>query len=1484
MRKITLLSVLCVLLATVACSRVSEELDYVNGIGVSTINAKIGKADSRTSAVTNADGSIQMLWSAGDEIMVTDLSASAPFKLKSGSKTANGTFIGSIISKSKQMYAVYPANAATIDGATAKVTLPNIQVYTTNSDVDVNGRNIMIGESEDASEFGFSTVATIARFLITVGADEYISSVTMRVEDGYLSGLGTIDLEKRELGPLNKRNVTLNYAEPAKGVSNDGWALIAPLDFTALEGKVYYDIVTNKGKYTFCRKPTKTFKPGCIYNFPLSIETFEKVDSASALDNGKYMFTADAAAVSVRMVRATDTTISIAWSCNGFPADYSVDAADDYELYLYDERNQLLLAWQPNDDLCVTNNALFPYSASNPTCPPRWVFSGLTPNTTYKVKVKNITKSKTSDMLVVSTPPTDCSEIVGMAQQDGDVLVYQNFGKLVWKGDLTTQAAGYVAYDYSKVTDIAAATAWGDFRSASQTSYKYTKRDREQNLFTTYKLNSLLKSLGLEGWAYWRNSADDGTSATSSTVLSRPGYVKISATAVRAGIATPELIQLLGKATVRVSFKAAAYGTTGADDYRNVAVMALDNCVVNNNDAEYHHRRITSSTQLAKQSLEIENDLDWHTYTVELSGVTPTSRIVVCADAANVSSKNNRFHLDDIKVEFVKYDGDVNSNIPEVKQVAATPYAVTIEWNEMEQATRKYTVSLYKDSSCTDLYQSYTLTYATTGYVASWPTRFTFPYLDASRTYYATVTDLAGNVSRPLAVRTNDIPAPVANQVLYESFDNVCWGGDYMNMAASVKLNINSPATYKPGVLSEAISVSMTVTPTSDASQLTTYSSEVRTLFGMSDWTSSKAHSRPGYLKLGTTSAAGSITTPPILNLSSSASVVDVTFKACPFVDNVEKDQTSYVYVELLDGAGTVKTSKEVTIGGQRNIPGWQECKVQFASVAPGDKITIRSGAASQSRFCVDDILLTSTSAIVGDVVSGYVKDADGTPIANVAVSDGYTVVKTSGNGYYSFEPNDDAWYIYYSVPAEYEVPINSYGQPAFFTRYNKSQKRYDFTLTKLSGGAEKKFNLICLADPQCRNSTHRSRFNNESVPDVKSHTASLSTPSYGVTLGDVVYSEGNSNCVGQMSYMRDHMAKSNIGIPVFQTMGNHDYTYFKSGQAISADDTSSTYNIKAQREFEKVFGPIDYSWNRGDVHIVCMRNMQWNSNTDAANYTMMFTDDQYNWLKQDLACVPTTKMVIICVHIPFASYPNNKNVQNVISLLTKYKSAHIMSGHTHYMRNEPTKASGVYEHVHAAVCGTWWWSKINGDGCPNGYAVYEIDGTTMTNWYYKGVNAGMNSTDFQMRLYPGNLRCGGRYDYIQLQHGSGVLLANVFNGASDWTIKVYENDVYTGNMTKITAKNDSPAYGTSESSPCKPSTSSSQDWWAIGLHTGVVGRGNSAVGGNRSSYLTTCHHMYKYTIQNTSAKIRVEAVDRFGNVYSSSTLTKDYDYTYAKN
>ena len=506
----------------------------------------------------------------------------------------------------------------------------------------------------------------------------------------------------------------------------------------------------------------------------------------------------------------------------------------------------------------------------------------------------------------------------------------------------------------------------------------------------------------------------------------------------------------------------------------------------------------------------------------------------------------------------------------------------------------------------------------------------------------------------------------------------------------------------------------------------------------------------------------------------------------------------------------------------------------------------------------------------------------DGTPASGVSVSDGYNVAVTDYKGTYRLKTCADTYYIYYSVPEDCEVQVNEYGQPAFFTRYSQSESRYDFTLKRKAGGKEDKFTLFCLADPQCK-SEHLKRFANETVTDLKAHAMTKNGPVYGVTLGDVVYSEGNRDNVPEMDDMRDLMHKDKTGMPIFQVMGNHDYTYFKGDMPLEPDETSSTYNIKAQRAFEEIFGPIDYSWNRGDVHFVCMRNMQWYSNSSASEYTARFTDQQYQWLKQDLAAVPKNKMVILCVHIPVSNMSKeyvSHNVQNVLDLLKQFKEAHIMSGHTHYSRNEPTLHDGIYEHVHAAVSGCWWYSKVNGDGSPNGYGVYEIDGNTITNWYYKGVNEGMNSRDYQLRLYRGDILGGGRYEKFAVPYGDQVILANVFNADPDWKIKVYENGVYSGDMTLIphVAKaDDTPAFVDADT-PSVPSVNTSRDWWAIGYHVGFVGRGHKS--GKRSSYITACYHMYKYTLKDKNAEIRVEATDRFGRTYVATEFTDDYDYS----
>ena len=509
--------------------------------------------------------------------------------------------------------------------------------------------------------------------------------------------------------------------------------------------------------------------------------------------------------------------------------------------------------------------------------------------------------------------------------------------------------------------------------------------------------------------------------------------------------------------------------------------------------------------------------------------------------------------------------------------------------------------------------------------------------------------------------------------------------------------------------------------------------------------------------------------------------------------------------------------------------------------------------------------------------IKGTVKYSDGTPAAGVAVSDGFTVVSTAADGTYKLTVNRDCWYIYYSVPADCKVETNTYGQPCFFTRYDKQKTTYDFTLTKLAGGKETNFTLFCLADPQCKDDRetdnkkrrHGDRFANESIPAIKAHAATKNAPCYGTTLGDVVYSEGSRNNEAFMDDMRDKMAISKSGMPIFQVMGNHDYTYFHTNKPINPDATSSTFNLKAQRAFETVFGPINYSWNRGDVHIIGMRTMQWSKNDTWDSYSAAFSNEQLAWLRQDLALVPKDKMVILCVHIPISNQKNS-NIQAAITLLKQYKEFHIMSGHTHYARN--IESSGVYEHVHGAVCGQWWWSNMNADGVPNGYGVYDIEGTTIKNWYYMGVNKGMNDRNYQMRLYRGDIKGGTPSKSFNTQLGHGVLLANVFNCDSKWVVQVYEDGTYTGNMTLISQKKYDAA---NFAYPCIIPTDSSQDWWSIGYHIGVVGRGKN------SSYSNACFHMYKYTLKNPSCtNIRVEATDRFGTTYTCSEVTADYDYT----
>ena len=602
----------------------------------------------------------------------------------------------------------------------------------------------------------------------------------------------------------------------------------------------------------------------------------------------------------------------------------------------------------------------------------------------------------------------------------------------------------------------------------------------------------------------------------------------------------------------------------------------------------------------------------------------------------------------------------------------------------------------------------------------------------------------------------------------------------------------------------------------------------------------------------------------------------------------------SAFYISLPTGNTGNCTVEFIEKSGEKMTASLNNREVKAGIVTEFKTVNYQTGKITLEALDSEEELLT----IYYPTIHGYVKDSNGNPIKGVAVSDGFQVVATNDKGYYSLDVTKDTWYIYISLPAEYEVPINEYGQPCFYKAYPSHTNQYDFTLTPLAGGKEKKFALLAIGDPQPRNTTQFNRFNSEAVPGIKKHGNEIKATGlhcYGITLGDIIANSDGTNTESLRDDMRDAFAADKAGLPVFQTYGNHDNTYYGNGVTISADDRSSTFELKAQRNHEEIFGPINYSFNRGDVHIISMRNIIYQHDDTSGSYVEGFLDHQYEWLKQDLALVPKDKMVILCVHAPMFSLSNHY-IKEVHTMLNEYENAHIVSGHTHYSQfyehiaeNPNTPYPNLYEHNVGALCGVWWRANLAADGAPCGYNVFVVDGNKFVESYFMGYNEGLDIKEKQMRLYRGDAITGraktasdtyAGVGYYAFNFGDDYLIANIYNADTKWEISVYENGVYSGKMERISITKPSAStmigsYTQEDPRRLKDGVEACVDMYTAALYYCYYS--------GRDAW-KTCYHLYKYKVKDKnnlqSGKIRVEAKDRYGNIFTETEITEGTDYS----
>lgn len=479
-----------------------------------------------------------------------------------------------------------------------------------------------------------------------------------------------------------------------------------------------------------------------------------------------------------------------------------------------------------------------------------------------------------------------------------------------------------------------------------------------------------------------------------------------------------------------------------------------------------------------------------------------------------------------------------------------------------------------------------------------------------------------------------------------------------------------------------------------------------------------------------------------------------------------------------------------------------------------------------------DETVVNNTELDPGTTLYGLITDTQNNPVPNVVVTDGFSCTTTDQNGVYQLVRHRRAKFVYYSTPSDCKIIVDKDNYPKFFEKLTSKDRkiRQDFKVEKQP--MENEFALFCVADPQCRNDQEVNRYKYETIPDINKEAEKYNNI-YAITLGDIIFDN-----TSLWNAMKATMAKQSV--PFFQTIGNHDHL------------ETAENDEKAVEGFQEMFGPTDYSFNRGNVHIISMDNVIY---TGKQQYSGGFTESQWQWLQEDLSHVSKDKMVILCCHMPFrGGGANDHRVyhREVLNLLSTFAEAHIMIGHTHYQINYLHSVNGktIYEHVHGAACGAWWNSEWCADGTPNGYGVYEIKGNTMKNWYYKGTG---ETADFQIRAYDASKQFGptGKYTYIFAPNlnltGEGWVVANIWNSDENWDVKLYQDGVEIGPMTRR----------------------SSKDYWVLYHHLEQLGK---AVG---STFDRSSNHFYigRLSGKASEANFRIEAIDPFGNKYTTSVL-----------
>jgi hypothetical protein len=341
--------------------------------------------------------------------------------------------------------------------------------------------------------------------------------------------------------------------------------------------------------------------------------------------------------------------------------------------------------------------------------------------------------------------------------------------------------------------------------------------------------------------------------------------------------------------------------------------------------------------------------------------------------------------------------------------------------------------------------------------------------------------------------------------------------------------------------------------------------------------------------------------------------------------------------------------------------------------------------------------------------ISGHVlrKEKDTTSgVEGVSVTDGYTVVKTDPQGFYTIVPSADAVFLYITRPSGHDVVGNWYKPLA---------AKVDFTIQEAKD--EEEFVFVHLTD------AHVSE-NRRSLVGLSNFVRELNSmnprPRFVVNSGDLLNLNKallNSPANGHASFRNYVGIINHLAMPCYNVAGDHTDSSYRLDQFPRGDHRC------AKPMYWEYLGPHFFSFEYGRIHFVSvdfgyhLGKRQILVNGKQLEYpTNQVQPMHVKWLRQDMAARGKGQFVITA-----AEFDLEDHCPGFLEMARQHDVRMQLVGDIHVVTS---KDRFVPYRVGGALAGCWWnprTKQLCPDLSPQGYMIYHVQGEKLKS-FYKGL------------------------------------------------------------------------------------------------------------------------------------------------------------------